>query len=145
MTTLARDSESWSPRGRTEAGAQSARRAERAERAERDDGWGRPEKPGSVEVAPGGLARSAADRLAALTARGAGAASAMIHLIEGPHMRLIGGYQLPSGFLPMQQVPMSLTLAGVVMHVRYPLVIPDLANDSRVPTDAPARTVGLRA
>ena len=48
----------------------------------------------SIELSPGGLGRSAADRLAALTARGAGAASAMIHLAEGPHMRLIGGYAL---------------------------------------------------
>jgi two-component system phosphate regulon sensor histidine kinase PhoR len=104
-----------------------------------------PEHMAALEVTPGGLARSAADRLAALTARGAGAASAMIHLAEGPHMRLIGGYRLPSGFLPMQQVPMSLTLAGLVMHFRYPLVIPDLAADPRVPVDAPARVVGLRA
>ena len=99
----------------------------------------------AVEVTPGGLARSAADRLAALTARGAGAVSAMIHLADGPHMRLIGGYQLPTGFLPMQQVPMSLTLAGLVMRFRYPLIIPDLGADSRVPADAPARSVGIRA
>jgi two-component system phosphate regulon sensor histidine kinase PhoR len=45
----------------------------------------------------------------------------------------------------MQQVPMSLTLAGLVMSVKYPLVITDLASDPRVPTDAPARVVGLRA
>jgi two-component system phosphate regulon sensor histidine kinase PhoR len=100
---------------------------------------------GGLEVSPGGLARTAADRLAALTARGAGAASAMIHLAEGPHMRLIGGYSLPVGFLPMQQVPVSQTLAGLVMHNRFPLVIGDLALDNRVPAEAPARTVGLRA
>jgi len=100
---------------------------------------------GDVEVAPGGLARTAADRLAALTARGAAAASAMIHLSDGPHMRLIGGYNLPDGFLPMQQVPVPLTLAGLVRQSRIPLVIPDLAEDVRVPPDAPARLVGIRA
>jgi two-component system phosphate regulon sensor histidine kinase PhoR len=99
----------------------------------------------SLEATPGGLARSAAGRLAALTARGAGAASAMIHLAEGPHMRLIGGYALPAGFLPMQQVPMPLTLAGMVMRLRYPVVIPDLAADKRLPPEAPARSVGIRA
>lgn len=104
-----------------------------------------PHPAGGVEVTPGGLARSAADRLAALTARGAGAASAMIHLTEGPHVRLIGGYSLPVGFLPMQQVPVPLTLAGLVLHNRFPLVIPDLSLDSRIPADAPARAVGIRA
>jgi two-component system, OmpR family, phosphate regulon sensor histidine kinase PhoR len=99
----------------------------------------------SVELVPNGLGRSAADRLAALTARGAGAASAMIHLAEGPHMRLIGGYALPAGFLPMQQVPMPLTLAGLVMHFRFPLVIPDVTADKRVPREAPVRAVGIRA
>jgi two-component system phosphate regulon sensor histidine kinase PhoR len=100
---------------------------------------------GGLELMPGGLTRTAADRLAALTARGAGAASAMIHLVEGPHMRLIGGFALPAGFLPMQQVPMPITLAGLVLRYRFPLVIPDLAADPRVPADAPARTVGVRA
>jgi two-component system, OmpR family, phosphate regulon sensor histidine kinase PhoR len=104
-----------------------------------------PQYIAALEVTPGGMARSAADRLAALTARGAGAASAMIHLAEGPHMRLIGGYRLPTGFLPLQQVPMSRTLAGLVMRQRHPLIIPDLAADPRVPGDAPAREVGLRA
>ncbi|HEY0535867.1 MAG TPA: ATP-binding protein [Actinoplanes sp.] len=100
---------------------------------------------GGVEVTPGGLARSAADRLASLTARGAGAASAMIHLADGPHMRLIGGYALPIGFLPMQQVPVPHTLAGLVVHNRFPLVISDLLIDSRVPAGSPARAVGVRA
>jgi two-component system phosphate regulon sensor histidine kinase PhoR len=100
---------------------------------------------GGVEVVPGGLARSAANRLAALTARGSGAASAMIHLADGPHMRLIGGYALPVGFLPMQQVPVPLTLAGLVLHSRLPVVISDLLADSRVPSEAPARSVGIRA
>jgi len=100
---------------------------------------------GGLEVVPGGLARAAADRLAALTARGAGAASAMIHLSDGPHMRLIGGFNLPDGFLPMQQVPVPQTLAGLVRQSRLPLVISDLARDERVPPGAPARVVGIRA
>jgi two-component system phosphate regulon sensor histidine kinase PhoR len=51
----------------------------------------RPAEPAAVmEMAPGGTSRTAADRPAALTVRGARAACAMIHLTDGRHMRLIG-------------------------------------------------------
>jgi two-component system phosphate regulon sensor histidine kinase PhoR len=89
--------------------------------------------------------QAAADRLAALTARGARARSAMIHLADGEHICLIGGYELPAGFEPMQPVPMSSTLAGLVMHFRFPLTISDVDNDARVPPDAPVRAVGIRS
>jgi two-component system phosphate regulon sensor histidine kinase PhoR len=140
VTTLARDSESRHRRVRPEAGWPLPDNWNHLANGPMVDAG-----TASLEVSPGGLARSAADRLASLTARGSGAASAMIHLAEGPHMRLIGGYSLPAGFLPLQQVPMPLTLAGLVLHFRFPLVIPDLAVDSRVPAEAPARSVGIRA
>lgn len=98
-----------------------------------------------MEMAPGGMSRVAADRLAALTKSGAHAACAMIHLAEGRNMRLIGGDHLPPGFEPMQRVPMSATLAGLLLRTGFPLVISDVEADDRVPADAPARAVGIRA
>ncbi|GAA2846013.1 hypothetical protein Acy02nite_47760 [Actinoplanes cyaneus] len=98
-----------------------------------------------MEMTHGGLSRVAADRLAALTVCGARAASAVIHLAEGRHMRLIGGYNLAAGFEPMQQVPTSSTLAGLVLRTGFPLVIDDVEADDRVPADAPARAVGIRS
>ncbi|SNY49651.1 two-component system, OmpR family, phosphate regulon sensor histidine kinase PhoR [Paractinoplanes atraurantiacus] len=91
------------------------------------------------------MSRVAADRLAALTQVGARAACAMIHLVEGHHLRLIGGHDLPPGFEPLQQVPVSSTLAGVVLRAGRPLVIGDVEGDERVPAAAPVRAVGIRA
>ncbi|WP_203782829.1 ATP-binding protein [Paractinoplanes rishiriensis] len=91
------------------------------------------------------MSRVAADRLAALTEGGARAACAMIHLAEGRNMRLIGGHNLPPGFEPMQQVPMSSTLAGLLLRTGFPLVISDVEADDRVPPDAPVRAVGIRS
>jgi two-component system phosphate regulon sensor histidine kinase PhoR len=99
----------------------------------------------AMEMAPGGMSQSAADRLAALTVRAAGAACAMIHLVDGRLLRLIGGDDLPPGFEPMQQVPMSSTLAGLVLKTGFPIVITDVNADARVPGDAPVRSVGLRS
>ncbi|GAA4607928.1 two-component system phosphate regulon sensor histidine kinase PhoR [Actinoplanes octamycinicus] len=99
----------------------------------------------TMEMTPGGMSRTAADRLAALTEGGARAAGAMIHLAEGRNMRLIGGHNLPPGFEPMQRVPMTSTLAGLLLRTGFPLVISDVEADDRVPADAPARAVGIRA
>jgi two-component system phosphate regulon sensor histidine kinase PhoR len=99
----------------------------------------------AVELSPGGPVQAAADRLAALTARGANAASSMIHLADGENMRLIGGWQLPQGFQRMDRVPVGVTMAGLVLHYRFPVVICDLSADPRVPPDAPSLLVGLRA
>jgi two-component system phosphate regulon sensor histidine kinase PhoR len=93
----------------------------------------------------GGLSQAAADRLAALTARGARAGTAMIHLANGCQLRLIGGFGLPVGFECMRPVPMTETLAGLVLQSRLPLIITDVELDRRVPRDAPARTVGIRS
>ncbi|GGQ75246.1 GAF domain-containing sensor histidine kinase [Couchioplanes azureus] len=99
----------------------------------------------AVEMAPGGMSRTAADRLAALTTRGARAACAMIHLVEGRNLRLIGGHHMPQGFEPMQDVPMSATLGGVLLRTGFPVVVSDVDADERVPVDAPVRAVGIRS
>ncbi|WP_305790010.1 ATP-binding protein [Symbioplanes lichenis] len=98
-----------------------------------------------MEMVPGGLSLTAADRLAALTARATGARCAMIHLAEGRHTRLIGGHNMPPGFDRMSQVPRSTTLAGIVLRTGYPIVVSDTLTDERVPEDAPVLTVGLRS
>ncbi|MFF0375852.1 ATP-binding protein [Actinoplanes missouriensis] len=98
----------------------------------------------AMEMAAGGMTRSAADRLAALTARGAHAACGVIHLIDGRNLRLVGGHHLPSGFEAMQQVPVTATVAGVILRTGFPVVISDVDRDDRVPPDAPVRAVGLR-
>src|SRR4051794_18661310 len=99
----------------------------------------------ALEMRPGGVSQAAADRLAALTARGAGARSALIHLVDGRQMCLIGGHELPPGFERMQPVPVSATLAGLVLQSRFPVIIRDVDTDARVPLDAPARVVGIRS
>lgn len=105
-----------------------------------------PAAPAAVmEVAPGGMSRTAADRLAALTVRGARAACAMIHLTDGANMRLIGGHALPAGFEPMQRVPMIFTLGGQVLRSGFPVVIGDVDTDDRVPAEAPVRAVGIHS
>ena len=98
----------------------------------------------AMELRSGGMSQTAADRLAALTARGARARTAAIHLADGDQLNLIGGHQLPDGFQRMRPVPVSSTLAGIVLRTRLPLIITDVDADPRVPVDAPARTVGLR-
>jgi two-component system phosphate regulon sensor histidine kinase PhoR len=105
-----------------------------------------PERPAAeLEMSPGGMSQTAADRLAALTARASSATCAMIHVTDGRHMRLIGGHALPPGFSRMQQVPISSTLAGLVLASGFPVVITDLETDSRVPADAPVRSTPLRS
>ncbi|MFF5081167.1 ATP-binding protein [Actinoplanes sp. NPDC000266] len=105
-----------------------------------------PDEPAPVmEMAPGGMSRAAADRLAALTEAGARAVCAMIHLAEGRNLRLIGGHNLPPGFEPLQEVAISSTLAGVVLRTGLPLVVSDVETDDRVPAEAPVRAVGIRS
>ncbi|MEU4689405.1 ATP-binding protein [Actinoplanes sp. NPDC023714] len=101
--------------------------------------------PAAMEMTAGGMTHSAADRLAALTVHGARAACGIIHLAEGGHLRLVGGYNLPEGFQPMQSVPVSATLGGLVLRTGFPVVISDVNVDERVPADAPVRAVGIRS
>jgi signal transduction histidine kinase/PAS domain-containing protein len=98
-----------------------------------------------LEIKPGDLVQDAANRLAALTARAASAATAMIHLAEGRKLRLIGGVGLPEGWRQMESVPTSSTLAGLVIHYGFAVVIRDVQDDPRVAPDAPLRLVGIRS
>ncbi|GAB1640050.1 GAF domain-containing protein [Krasilnikovia sp. MM14-A1259] len=98
-----------------------------------------------LEMWSGALSQDAADRLAALIARAAGAQIAMIHLAEGLQLRVIGRCGLPAGFQQMGSAPLGSTLAGLVVQYDHPVVIGDVAHDRRVPPDAPAHTVGIRA
>ncbi|BCY09373.1 ATP-binding protein [Actinoplanes sp. L3-i22] len=98
----------------------------------------------ALELAPGGLTRNSADRMAAVIARAAQASSAMIHLTDGQHLRLIGGHGLPPGFNQRQSAPIASTLAGLVLHSGFPVVICDTRTDIRVPIDAPVRSTDLR-
>jgi signal transduction histidine kinase/PAS domain-containing protein len=98
---------------------------------------------GGLEMHPGDAVQSVADRLAALTARAADAPTAMLHLAEGRNMRLVGGCALPEGFIRMEPVPASSTLAGLVVQHGFPVVVEDANGDTRVPVDAPLRAVGI--
>jgi signal transduction histidine kinase/PAS domain-containing protein len=87
----------------------------------------------------------AADALAAVTARAAGAPAAMIHIVDGARMRLMGGRGLPPGWHVEQRPPTSATLAGVVIRGGDPLIVTDLRDDARVPAEAWARDAGIRS
>ncbi|GAA2854472.1 hypothetical protein Acy02nite_49130 [Actinoplanes cyaneus] len=98
----------------------------------------------AMELSPGGLTQHSADRMAAVIARAAHASCALIHLFEGQRLRLIGGYGLPPGFEQRQSAPIGSTLAGLVLHSGFPVVICDTHTDVRVPMDAPVRSTDLR-
>ncbi|RZU53586.1 signal transduction histidine kinase [Krasilnikovia cinnamomea] len=99
----------------------------------------------ALEMWSGALSHAAADQLAALIARAARVPTAMIHLAEGRQLRVIGGSGLPAGFQQMRPAPLGSTLAGMVLRYDCPLIIADLKHDDRVPADAPAHAVGIRA
>ncbi|AGL15140.1 ATP-binding protein [Actinoplanes sp. N902-109] len=98
-----------------------------------------------LELSSGALTQNAADRLAAVTARAAQASCALIHLFDGQHLRLIGGHGIPPGFEQQQSAPASSTLAWLVVHSGFPVVISDTHTDVRVPIDAPVRSTNLRS
>ncbi|GAB1690171.1 ATP-binding protein [Krasilnikovia sp. M28-CT-15] len=98
-----------------------------------------------LKMHPGGPVQTTANRLAALTARAASAPSAMIHVADGGWIRLMGGRAVPRGYPRSEPIPASHTLFGLVIHYGFPLVIEDVRNDARVPAEAPARVMGIRA
>ncbi|MET0418606.1 MAG: ATP-binding protein [Actinoplanes sp.] len=98
----------------------------------------------ALELSPAGSTQSAADRMAAVIARVADARCAMIHITDGQHLRLVGGHGLPPGFEHRQSAPITSTLAGLVVHSGFPVVICDTHTDIRVPLDAPVRSTSLR-
>ncbi|AEV84343.1 histidine kinase [Actinoplanes sp. SE50] len=97
-----------------------------------------------MELTRGQMTQTAADRMAAVTARAAQARCAMIHITDGQNLRLIGGQAIPAGFDNRKPVPVTSTLAGLVLHTGFPVTINDIHTDIRVPLDAPVRSTRLR-
>ncbi|WP_433087882.1 ATP-binding protein [Dactylosporangium sp. CA-052675] len=105
-----------------------------------------PARPlGELELSAGALSQAAADQLAALTARAAGAPAAMIHLATAGALRYAGGVGLPAQFDRQRYAPARSTLAGWVIANDHPLIVTDAELDHRVPPDAPVRAAGIRA
>ncbi|MDQ1657399.1 MAG: hypothetical protein QOD41_2482 [Cryptosporangiaceae bacterium] len=98
----------------------------------------RPE-PGS-----GAISETAADRLAAVTARAAGAPTAMIHTLTGTQLRLDGRFALPAGGDAIA-VASSATLAHRVARDGFPVVVEDTQADPRAPCGAALHAAGVRA
>ncbi|MEU8816713.1 ATP-binding protein [Actinoplanes sp. NPDC048796] len=98
----------------------------------------------ALELSPAGSTQNAADRMAAVLARAARVRCAMIHVFDGQHVRLLGGHGVPAGFAHRRSAPVTSTLAGLVLHSGFPVVIGDTRTDIRVPMDAPVRATGLR-
>lgn len=98
-----------------------------------------------MDLRSGGLSQAAADHLVTLMAQAAQAPTAMVHLLEGEQLRLVGAYGLPSQWVAAPSVPVSATLGGLVIAQGLPVVISDVTADARVPADAPGRAVGERA
>jgi signal transduction histidine kinase/PAS domain-containing protein len=100
---------------------------------------------GRLELSSGGMSQAAAGHLAALTAAAAGAPTAMIHLLQGEQLRLIGSSGLPAQWVSAPAVPLSSTLSGLVIAEELPVVIADLASDRRTQAGRPGGTVGEHA
>ncbi|MDI6104136.1 GAF domain-containing protein [Actinoplanes sp. NEAU-A12] len=93
----------------------------------------------------GGSPQAAADHLMTLMAQSAQAPVAMVHLLDGEQLRLVGAYGLPPQWASALSVPVSSALAGLVIAQGRPMVIGDITADARVPTEASARAMGERA
>jgi signal transduction histidine kinase/PAS domain-containing protein len=98
-----------------------------------------------MDLRAGGLSQAAADHLVTLMAQAAQAPTAMVHLLEGEQLRLVGAHGLPSQWVAAPSVPVSSTLSGLVIAQGLPVVISDVTADARVPADSPGRAVGERA
>ena len=94
-------------------------------------------------VRRGVLTSGAADQLAALVARAAGASSGLIHFVEGQRLRLYGGWGLLIPWEDVADTPVRDSLAGVVVAAGEPVVIEDLGTDPRVPAGSPIRQRGM--
>jgi signal transduction histidine kinase/PAS domain-containing protein len=103
-------------------------------------------QPWQLELSSGGLlSQAAAGHLAALMASAAQAPTAMIHLLDGGQLRLVGGSGLPEQWESTPAVPLSSTIGGLVVAQGLPVVITDVTTDRRVPADNPGHAVGERA
>src|SRR5256886_15338918 len=91
------------------------------------------------------LSDRAADRLAALAAQAATAPTVLVQLIDGTGLRLAGGGGLPSAWQGMPDVPLTSTLARLVLSSGFPVVVAGVPPDAPAPPAAPLRAVGGRA
>jgi signal transduction histidine kinase/PAS domain-containing protein len=98
-----------------------------------------------MDLRSGGLSQAAADHLVTLMAQAAQAPAAMVHLLEGEQLRLVGGYGLPSQWAGAPSVSVSSTLGGLVIAQDSPVVIGDVSADGLVPAQSLARSMGERA
>ncbi|GAA3293349.1 hypothetical protein GCM10020218_070160 [Dactylosporangium vinaceum] len=98
-----------------------------------------------LELAPGALCRTAANKLAAVTARAANAPTGLIHLAHAGRLWIAGGSGLPGGWEAMGPASARSTLAGWVIEQGVPMIVTDVLTDRRVPADAPMRGAGFRA
>jgi signal transduction histidine kinase/PAS domain-containing protein len=98
-----------------------------------------------MDLRSGGLSQAAADHLVTLLAQAAQAPAAMVHLLDGDRLRLVGAYGLPPQWASAPSVPASCTLSGLVIAQGLPVVINDVTGDPRVPAHSPAWAVGEHA
>src|SRR6266496_4713349 len=80
----------------------------------------------SAEPHRGVLTSGAADQLAALVARAAGAPAGLIHFLQGTRLRLYGGWGLSLPWDAVADTPVGHSPAGIVVRTDAPLVIRDM-------------------
>jgi signal transduction histidine kinase len=85
----------------------------------------------------GVLTSGAADQLAALVARAAHAPVGLIHFVQGGRLRLYGGWCLAGSWDAVADAPADESLAGLVLGSDAPVLITDMATDTRVPPGEP--------
>ncbi|BEL01849.1 hypothetical protein Q0Z83_000400 [Actinoplanes sichuanensis] len=102
-------------------------------------------EPDRMDPRSGGLWQAAGDHLMTLMAQAAQAPAAMVHLLDGRQLRLVGGYGLPSQWASTPPASVSSTLSGLVIARGSPVVISDVIADAQVPAEAPKSVMGERA
>ncbi|GIM90694.1 sensor histidine kinase [Paractinoplanes toevensis] len=100
--------------------------------------------PGNGWMCTGGLPDRIASNFAVVIAQAAGAPTALIQLIDGEQLRLVGVAGLPAEWAQVGRTPTTSTLAGLVIAHEHPIIIEDAREDPRVPRYAPARALGVR-
>jgi signal transduction histidine kinase len=97
-----------------------------------------------VRLCMGGLPDRAASNFAAVIARAAGAPTVLIQLLDDrQQLRLFGASGVPAGWAQIGRTPAASTLAALVISHEHPIISTDIADDPRVPPDAPARALGV--
>ncbi|HET9517666.1 MAG TPA: ATP-binding protein [Actinoplanes sp.] len=85
----------------------------------------------------GAVATGTADQLASLITRAVHAPTAMVHLIRDGRLLLYGSHGLPPQWLDLSHVPLTDSVAGVIMATDTVLCVPDVHQDPRVPAASP--------